>query len=569
MKRHSRLKMSGSGGAEHQFAALLRLDFIFLVIAISIVVVLSSIEAVIIIKSATETVSEVVPYVGYQINPTFGELLKLWIKTNFVYTTSLLLPFLLFSLAVQFGLSGVTRFVQRIVTIVMTIVYLFISNQIQQMSAEATFIYDLSAIPKIGFFRSIKFIEIAVIGLLVIIPFLSSASRFASKVRRLSFLVAVSFIYLVIDWRLSKDKIEIHPSFENGQNKPTFMVYFPNLSMNAMAGALNGSSMEDFRKLITRKQELIPVSNQFLPQLTSVLTGLLPYEHGIRSDHDSRFAFRYAKNMAQSRFFKPFQQTYVSNLGSTSDMPLLFFKESLGKKCIANLKNQIEVHITKQLQVAFSVLPKDLVESIFPIYRCSTHLENVSSLLSLEFDDLTEAMKSGQSIATLLWLEIGGIENKAALAEVFWREFEEFASSRKIQKYKLQLIGLTTSISQPGFVIEIDKDTPAASENLTSSERLSVVELYTEKLLPTAYFEQVDVQSKLKPETTARLFPDGEVDLMQTHFSYDRSDLLYALFRTQRFMADKTTLVATPLENAEFLKGNDINFALTHGMKSE
>lgn len=570
MKRHGRIKMGGSGGAEHQFAALLKLDFVFLFMTLSIVFLLASIEAGIIIKSATETVSEIAPYAGYQINPTFGELLNLWMKTNFVYTSGLLLPFLLFSFALQFGLSGVTRFVQRIFTIVMTIIYLFISKQIQQMSAEATFIYDLSAIPKIGFFRSIKFIEIAVIGLLVVVPFLSSASRFASKFRRLTFLIAISIIYLVLDWRLAKEKIEIHSSFENGENKPTFMVYFPNMSMEIMTSTLNGSSMENFRKLITRKQELLPVSSQLLPQLTSSLTGLLPFEHGVRSDHDSQFAFRYARNMAQNRFFESYEQTYVSNLGSTSDMPLLFLDTSLGKKCVANLKNQLEIHITKQLHIAFSVLPRFIVESVFPRYRCSTHLENVSNLLSLEFDDLTEAMKKGESIATLLWLNMGTIENKGALAEVFWREFEKFATSRKIQKYKLQIIGFTTSISQPGFVIEIDKgETIPQTNDSIPTERLSVVELKKETRSPNAYFEEVDIKGKLKPETSARILSDGAVDLMQTHFAYDRSNVLYALFRAKRFTADKTTLVATPIENVEFLKGNDLNFALTHGMTSE
>ncbi len=159
---------------------------------------------------------------------------------------------------------------------------------------------------------------------------------------------------------------------------------------------------------------------------------------------------------------------------------------------------------------------------------------------------------------------------RVALAEVFWREFEEFATSRKIQKYKLQLVGLTSSATQPGFIIELDKGEQPAPETVDAT-RVSVTDVFAEN--PSSqvlsYFEEVDLQSKLKPETSTRVLQDGEVDLMQTHFSYDRSDLLYALFRTKRFWIDKATLVVSPIDNAEYLKGNDLNFALTHGMKSE
>lgn len=305
---------------------------------------------------------------------SFSDYLIL-IALNFI---SLIIPSIIIRFSIGILLIKSQIKVQRFFTLIVMTIFILSTNFsgyfFGKSSIKSSLITNTSSV------LNFLFIIFFIISFMVF--FININENLYKKKIRIILLFSGIIIFLIYDWK----KTENFRSESKYNIKNTNILFILENNSNSNFESLKKSNEFKYleKNFIFNSYEISLVSNMQLPNYISLLTGLYPFESGIRNEiPNSSFYSSLEEHMKKVR--KDNLEISFSNISNPSSIATLTKYLDSGVQCDNNIQSLKNYFYLQNLNPILLFLPNLIVLKFFPMTLCLNKAEDISDIILEDF----------------------------------------------------------------------------------------------------------------------------------------------------------------------------------------
>ncbi len=239
------------------------------------------------------------------------------------------------------------------------------------------------------------------------------------RVTRAMTLVIAVCIVLVVDWQVSLFYRRVAPANRDPGVIHEMTIMVPHLNREELEKILNVPALDEWKANLRIIADVAPSSESELAQIVSLLSGMQPWEHGIRKDYlnenEQRTLTQHLNTILTST---QTGRTQILTLGTASPVADVLGGQ-LAQLCNLNSETTLSIRSVEKLLVAQSQIPEKVVPILFPESRCTQKLAPLSQLALQELLRFGRLFSEKQRVRSLWWIDpaTGNTETTDELAQ--------------------------------------------------------------------------------------------------------------------------------------------------------
>ena len=300
-------------------------------------------------------------------NPNFTTTIEL----SLLCFISFFLPAIILRFCIGIILIKSQLKVQRFFSFFITIIFIFTTKN-------DGFLFGLNKLNPDWILNLSRFINILFIGFILIsliILFVNINDKNSNRKIRISFMFFLIVVYLIYDWKKTSDfRNETKINIE----KTDLIFIADNTNENDFKLLKNSEDykyLKDNFKISENKLSL--VSNSSTSNYTSLLTGLMPFESGIRNEIPSNSIILYLKNFIETHKRND-KFIYVSNIANPSSIGGISKNFDGGVICDNDLKSIYKYSMIENINSFLVFLPSSIILDVIPSALCLETLSDTN-----------------------------------------------------------------------------------------------------------------------------------------------------------------------------------------------
>ncbi len=222
--------------------------------------------------------------------------------------------------------------------------------------------------------------------------------------RAMSLVLALAAV-LVVDWQLSAFYRRIDPANRDAAlvHKMTLMV--PQLTKGDVETILNTPALDEWKANLRFSADVRPSSESELAQIVSLLSGMQPWQHGIRKDYLNPDEQRTLSEHLSHIFSESHNaNTHILTLGTTSSVADVLGGR-LAQLCNLNPDTSLAIRTAEKMMIAYAQIPEKMVSFLFPETRCTQKLSPLSHLALQELQSFGRLFQKKGPVQSLWWID--------------------------------------------------------------------------------------------------------------------------------------------------------------------
>jgi len=231
-------------------------------------------------------------------------------------------------------------------------------------------------------------------------PF-SASLRISRMISVLGIIAAVLFV----DWQISLHfrKVDTANRAPNITHELAIMV--PVLTRADVEKILQDPLLDEWKASLRFISEVAPSTESDLGQSVSILTGLQPWQHGIRKDFVNEDEQRMLSSyLAETLTPERNSLLEVRTLGSVSPVADVL-GGSMVRRCSLQPETALSVRASEKMLLAHAQIPERIVGILFPESRCTQKLSSLSMIASQELLDYGTLFRKPNKVRSLWWVD--------------------------------------------------------------------------------------------------------------------------------------------------------------------
>lgn len=432
--------------------------------------------------------------------PNFIHILKL----STICFFSFFLPSIIIRFCIGVILIKSQLKVQRFLSFLITIIFIFTTKNdgfsFGFNNTNSEWILNLS-----------KFINVLFIGFIiisVIILFVNINEKNTNRKIRIIFMFILITIYLIYDWKKTSDfRNETRINIEK-----TELIFIIDRTNEKDVSQLKNTSdfkyIKDNFKIHENKISL--VSNNDITNYSSLLTGLMPFESGIRNEIPSNSSIQYVKNFIETHR-RNNKFIYISNIGNPSSIGGFTKNFDDGVICDNDLKSIYKYSMIENLNPFLVFLPSSIILNIIPSALC---LEKSSDTNQNILFDLYKGINTKTEKNKLL---VSFLNKKIGEFNIL-KIIEKLNETLETDKMKVKIVFLD-STSLYSEIINLNKI------NLIEKEYISINQIGESEIMNYPKNEKYEYQEKNGDNNSKRI-----AEIIDDRASYNLNDsIIYSM----------------------------------------
>lgn len=268
--------------------------------------------------------------------------------------------------------------VQRFISIIISFIYIFTSENSGYLFNKSIVISDFS-LNISSFFNFIFIIFITISIIILFLNFKNNSINIKSKLFALFFIIIT---YLFYDWNTIS---VMRKNAKLNINNTNIYFIVENIDKNKF-NLLKETSDYSYIKnnFHTYEDDLQLVSNNNIVNYSTILTGLMPYESGVRNDIPNSSTILYLNNFLDI-YRKKNKFIYISNIGNPSSLGGLIKNFDGGIVCDNDIKSIYKYQLIENLNPLLTLLPNSFVLKYIPSTFCLKSFSNVNQNILSDF----------------------------------------------------------------------------------------------------------------------------------------------------------------------------------------
>lgn len=296
----------------------------------------------------------------------------------------------------------------RIFSILNVLVFYILSYIIQLKSHDINL--PVFQIISTSIYESIRAIHIASLAMFLIFKLITNAqSRIAKSIRIILLIAAIASAILIDLEQTRKARTIAQTNNVNAVHRQRFVLFVPNFSPTHLDRILENASLSSLKEKLKVRLPLLPTSDSETVQVASIITGMLPFQSGIRSD----FAPPYELNELKKNILEYEENANkVSNATFKSRVigalhPAASFLTDENKainNCNISIQKSAFIAALEKNLFAISLTPNFLLFHFYPEVQCSNLLVNNTEIIQYNLNDATTILSKTTSLTHFLFL---------------------------------------------------------------------------------------------------------------------------------------------------------------------
>jgi hypothetical protein len=291
-----------------------------------------------------------------------------------------------FSFAVRATFFNLRKNAQRLLICILYLVFFLLSYypiiKLNSQWTDGAFNATSSFVSQ-SMLTGIKTTLISVFAVLFIFRYLTFGEKLGGKILRFFLLAALIGVWLVRDWRESRIETRIAP--ENKDKVHTFVFVVPDMNLDEIRLSLEQPALKKWKENTRLLLPVMPSSPSFTAQIASLVSGLEPFEHGIRFDFMHPDDFETLEKHLRTQNLPKGKHLHATSLGAYSSGAHALKGLGSTNLCLLSAKKLAVANRLRDVKVPFALLPDAVFKRIFPEYVCSSHFYSGAVLLRDEF----------------------------------------------------------------------------------------------------------------------------------------------------------------------------------------
>lgn len=426
----------------------------------------------------------------------------------------LVLPFIVFAMAIRWTLASLRVSVQRTVATATILAFYFFSTMTVALEntdwTPGNLLVQLFSPLGSGVFRSLR----AILCLSLFVACLMTLTRNAtSKLNRnmrwTTVLVGV-VAFVLFDYARSKSERTIHSSFLRSPASTKFIFVLPGLTPLDVQQSLRSETLVKLRQQLNSFQEVHPSTPSPLGQFVTTTLGIEPNIHSIRHDFTDPEMLAPTWKLITNKSFPKGHQTFAFAVGGPSPLQALVTSDTPGQRC-----GQSPGVLAAVGHFQASVLPYALTPRILEPYLneeliCSNRFLSLQQHLAQTYETITQQLHKEGPKTFLIWVS-SDLKNQAeseklqdASSRFFYetlRMHQQFLESTSLMRFhQTFVIGLSKKPEQTTAFVRFDGqsesqltditlDSPGQRAQISLADLLQNQQFQTEKDSPFFYSE--------------------------------------------------------------------------------
>jgi hypothetical protein len=230
--------------------------------------------------------------------------------------------------------------------------------------------------------------------------------------RAMSFVVAIIAV-LIVDWRISSFYRHVAPENRDANIVHEMTIMVPHLKLEDLDSILSSPKLDDWKANLRLSSQVLPSSESELAQIVSLLSGMQPWNHGIRKDYlneDEQVTL--SEHLSGVFSNKDSGNTRIFTLGTASPVADIL-GGSLAQLCNLNPETTLAIRAAEKLLIAYSQIPDRAVPFLFPESQCTQKLAPLSRLALHELLRFGRLFSTKQRVRSLWWIDPATGNNEA------------------------------------------------------------------------------------------------------------------------------------------------------------
>lgn len=233
------------------------------------------------------------------------------------------------------------------------------------------------------------------------------------RIARAMSLLAVLLVALLVDWQISAYFRRVNPANRDPSVVHEITVLVPHLDRANFDSIINLPALDEWKANIRFVAKVAPSSESELAQIVTLLSGMQPWQHGVRKDYlNENEQLSLSEHLSQTFSPPNSPQTHVFSLGTTSSIADVL-SGNLSQLCSLSPKTTIAVRAAEKLLIAYAQVPEKLVPLLFPESKCTQKLAPLSQLALHELQKYGRLFATKQNVKSMWWLDPATGSNEA------------------------------------------------------------------------------------------------------------------------------------------------------------
>jgi hypothetical protein len=238
----------------------------------------------------------------------------------------------------------------------------------------------------------------------------------SGRLLRLTLTVGAIAALLGVDFLVSANSRYIAPENRETGADNNLTILIPGLTPTDLATVLSDTRLSEWKLDVKTQGEMVAASTSVLSQAITILTGMQPWEHGVRSSYLSESEQRSIARFLETRIERNGVRTEIRSIGSTTPLAVLL-DESRFHLCSEEQTTASVIALTDELFFTYSVVPDQIFSWIFPESKCTQNLAPLTNLASQEVSDSNHAFRRPNRVHSFWWINPARIKNHTSEEE--------------------------------------------------------------------------------------------------------------------------------------------------------